>query len=80
MAIAQRVKAAYPHCLVVCGGPHVPDRPGDFFSRFPQADVLVHGEGEIPFVRLFEEMLEEHPDFGRLEGVSFNRSGVTVLY
>ena len=78
MAIARRVKANYPHCLVVCGGPHVPDRPGDFFSRFPHADVLVHGEGEIPFARLLKELLEQHPDFGRLEGISFNRSGSTV--
>ena len=31
MAIARRVKAHYPNCLVVCGGPHVPDQPGDFF-------------------------------------------------
>jgi putative methyltransferase len=78
MAIARRVKAQYPQCLVVCGGPHVPDRPGDFFSRFPQADVLVHGEGEVPFSRLLTELLEENPDFGRLEGISFRRNGSTV--
>ncbi len=78
MAIARRVKAHHPNCLVVCGGPHVPDQPGDFFSRFPHADILVHGEGEIPFARLLKELLEENPDFGRLEGISFNRSGSTV--
>jgi len=78
MAIARRVKAKYPNCLVVCGGPHVPDPPADFFSRFPHADVLVHGEGEIPFARLLAELLEENPDFGRLAGISFNRSGSTV--
>ena len=63
MAIARQVKARYPQCLVVCGGPHVPDRLGDFFSQFPHADVLVHGEGEIPFARLLEELLEANRDF-----------------
>ncbi|BBO69086.1 hypothetical protein DSCA_30160 [Desulfosarcina alkanivorans] len=78
MKIARRVKARYPDCLVVCGGPHVPEQPGDFFSRFPQADVLVHGEGEIPFARLLLELLAEKPDLERLEGISFNRSGRLV--
>ncbi|MFO7715537.1 B12-binding domain-containing radical SAM protein [Desulfosarcina sp.] len=78
MAVARRVKTRYPDCLVVCGGPHVPDHPGDFFSRYPQADILVHGEGEIPFVGLLRELLEVKPDFERLQGISFNRSGSTV--
>ncbi|MCB2149728.1 MAG: cobalamin-dependent protein, partial [Deltaproteobacteria bacterium] len=78
MEIARRLKSRYPQCLVVCGGPHVPDHPGDFFSRFPQADVLVHGEGEIPLAGLLRELLEEKPDFERLQGISFNRSGSLV--
>ena len=78
MEIARRVKSRYPQCLVVCGGPHVPDHPGDFFSRFPHADVLVHGEGEIPFAGLLRELLEGNPDFERLQGISFNRSGSLV--
>jgi putative methyltransferase len=75
MEIARRVKLHYPQCLVVCGGPHVPDHPGDFFSRFPHADILVHGEGEIPFAGLLRELLEEKPEVERLQGISFNRSG-----
>ena len=74
MAIAQRVKARYPHCLVVCGGPHVPDRVEDFFTRHPQADVLVHGEGEVPFAQLLKALLAERPDLGQVAGISFNRS------
>ena len=78
MAVARRVKARYPHCLVVCGGPHVPDRVGDFFSQFPQADLLVHGEGEIPFTRLLKEILEDAPNFDRVQGISFSRGGRPV--
>lgn len=75
MEIARRVKMRYPACRVVCGGPHVPDRPADFFQRFPQADILVHGEGEIPFARLLRELLADRPDPARVDGLSLNRSG-----
>ena len=78
MEIARRVKARYPDCLVVCGGPHVPDHPEDYFSRYPHADVLVHGEGEIPFAHLLREILEKKPNFERLQGISFSRSGNRV--
>jgi putative methyltransferase len=78
MEIARRVKARYPDCLVVCGGPHIPEQPGDFFTRFPHADILVHGEGEIPFTRLLREILMEKPNFDRLEGISFNQAGRLV--
>ncbi|BBO76411.1 hypothetical protein DSCW_38280 [Desulfosarcina widdelii] len=78
MEIARRVKARYPQCLVVCGGPHIPDQPDGFFSRHPQADVLVHGEGEIPFAALLAELLQERPDFESLKGISFNRAGRCV--
>ena len=78
MEIARRVKERYPRCLVVCGGPHIPDRPDGFFSRHPQADLLVHGEGEIPFATLLAELLQERPDYGSLKGISFNRAGRCV--
>jgi len=75
MAIARKVKARYPDCLVVCGGPHVPDRPDGFFDRFPSVDVLVHGEGEVPFAQLLTALLHKAPDFNPLTGISFKRSG-----
>lgn len=78
MEIARRVKARYPDCLVVCGGPHVPDPPIGFFSRFPHADILVHGEGEVTFAGLLAEFLGERPNWERLNGISFHRAGRPV--
>lgn len=78
MEIARQVKARYPDCRVVCGGPHVPDHPGNFFERFPQSDILVHGEGEISFAHLLRELLKERPDFQGLMGISYNQSGRLV--
>lgn len=79
MAVARRIKARYPGCLVVCGGPHIPDHVPDFFSHFPFVDVLVHGEGEIPFAMLLRELLVDQPDFNRLKGISFNQAGNLVV-
>lgn len=78
MAIARRVKASHPHCVVICGGPHIPEAPGDFFTRHPQADVLVHGEGEVPFTALLRELLAERPTLDQVEGISFRRDGACV--
>ena len=78
MAIARRIKALYPACRVICGGPHVPDIPGDFFTTFPFTDILVHGEGEIAFSRLLKELLKEKPDLSNLQSISFRRRGETV--
>jgi radical SAM superfamily enzyme YgiQ (UPF0313 family) len=56
IALAQAVSEAHPECLIVLGGPHVPNLIGDFFQRYPFVDVLIHGEGEVTF----EELLRAH--------------------
>jgi 2-(S-pantetheinyl)-carbapenam-3-carboxylate methyltransferase len=69
VAVARRIKARFPACLIVFGGPQVPNRVGDFFARHPYIDVLVHGEGEVTFA----ELLREHAgarDYARVAGLS----------
>jgi putative methyltransferase len=78
MEIARLVKSRWPGCVVICGGPHVPDPPVDFFERFPQADILVHGEGEIPFAGLLKELIRPDPDLEGLTGISFNCGSRTI--
>jgi putative methyltransferase len=78
LAIARQVKARYPECLVVCGGPHIPEHPDGFFERFPWVDILVHGEGEIPFAGLLRALCDGSPDLGQLTGISFIRQGQRV--
>ena len=46
LAIAREVKRAYPACLIVFGGPHVPHDPARYFADHPFIDVAVRGEGE----------------------------------
>ena len=45
VAVARLIKERYPNCLIIFGGPQVPDsiRLEDFFERYPFIDIAVHG-------------------------------------
>ena len=45
--LARRVKEINPKCLIIFGGPHVPEDTTGFFVDHPYADILAHGEGEF---------------------------------
>lgn len=51
--LAQAVKKQYPECLIVYGGPQLPQRPDDkWWEEHPYVDVVVYYEGEKKFVEL----------------------------
>lgn len=54
LAIARSMKEAKPDVVIVFGGPQVPERGERFLRENPFIDVICHGEGEIPFLRLLE--------------------------
>ncbi len=58
LAFAEAVKVSCPGCLIVLGGPQVPERSAGFFAKYPFVDMLIHGEGEIPFAALLTERLK----------------------
>lgn len=74
MAVASALKRQRPSMLIVCGGPQVPraDRPWEvreFHNAHPYVDLVVHGPGEGPFLRIVQ-----HAHAGRwdtLPSVSF---------
>lgn len=80
MQVAKAVREAFPRCIMIAGGPHVPDDPSNFFGRsffdeYPWIDVLVHGEGEVPFVELLRAYLDETPDLSGVAGISYRADG-----
>lgn len=76
MALAKAVKALYPNCLVVMGGPQAPAAPpASFFEERPYLDLLVHYEGEHAFADVLRERLKASPDYGSIPGVTFNDHG-----
>lgn len=71
--VARRVKKKKPDCLIVFGGPQVPDRMDEFFEEYPFIDVAVHGEGEQIFAQILLARL--HGNMSEIKGVSLNQEG-----
>lgn len=70
MALAKAVKTAYPSCLIVLGGPHVPVHSDNFFESHPYADILIHHEGELAFSDVLKERLMEMPNHIKIPGLT----------
>lgn len=69
LAIAQAIKESNPEALIVFGGPQVPDRAEDFLRQNPYIDLCVHGEGEVTFLQILEQL--ENRDWSDIAGISF---------
>jgi len=60
LAVAAAARVAWPHSLIVVGGPSVPRRPERarrFLDEHPALDLLVFGEGELTFCELLRARL-----------------------
>ena len=66
--LAKKVKKLNPNCLIIFGGPEVPDLTEDFFQKHPYVDIIVHGEGEYVLANIFEEYLKDR-DFSKIKGL-----------
>lgn len=71
--VARRIKEKYPSCLIVFGGPQVPDRMDGFFEKYPFIDIAVHGEGELTFTQILLSRL--HGEKFNIKGASINEKG-----
>ena len=67
--MAREVKKRNPNCLIVFGGPQVPDFTDGFFEKYPFVDILVHGEGEIILKNLLSTYLDDK-DWSKVKGIS----------
>lgn len=79
LALAKAVKKAYPACLIVMGGPHIPDRSEAFLKEHTFVDVLAHGEGEHTFADILKERLRASPDYSSITGVSVRGADGVVI-
>lgn len=79
--LAQRVKEKNPSCMIIFGGPQIPqnykgDVPlnwvdnssGIFFEDYPYIDMLVHQEGEQILKEVFECFLG-NKDYSKINGI-----------
>lgn len=74
--LARGIKALYPNCLIVLGGPQVPLRCANLFAEHPYADIAVEYEGEVPFSEILVEYLSPAPDYTRVPGLRIKVEGL----
>jgi len=67
--LAKQVKSLNPNCLIIFGGPQVPEDTRGFFEKYPFIDILVHGEGEYILENIFKVYLEDK-DWSKVKGIS----------
>lgn len=70
MALAREAKKRNPKCTIIVGGPHVPNRVGDFFDRHPYIDIACHGEGEIAFAEILAALMKNE-SLENIAGLSY---------
>jgi len=68
-AIAKRIKARHPHCLVVAGGPDPDYKDPEFFRRHPYIDMVAVKDGEITFNKLLGKVSRDEADWGEIGGL-----------
>ncbi len=78
IALARAVRAAFPQCLIVLGGPHVPNRSDGFFETYPFIDLLAHYEGEMAFADILLERLLPIQDYTKIHGLSVRDGTKTI--
>jgi radical SAM superfamily enzyme YgiQ (UPF0313 family) len=71
LTLAEEYKKAYPHSLILFGGPQVPNTPGNFFEKFPFIDLLCHGEGEDTFYEILTRYAKNE-DLKTIKSCSYN--------
>lgn len=79
--LAKIIKERYPECLVIVGGPHVPDNIENWLNENPMFDIAVHSEGEITWSKIIREFQLSGPkkfNYESIDGISWNYRGETV--
>lgn len=70
MAVAAEVRKRNSDCLIIVGGPQVPNNIDGFFVKYPYLDIAVHGEGEETFYEILKTYLNEG-SFKSISGMSY---------
>ena len=75
--LAIAVKNKWPQCKIIMGGANVPDHDYSYFESRPYVDFIVHQEGEISFLAILKNLLNEL-DINSVPGISFNDNGKRI--
>ncbi len=76
LVYAEKLKKAYPDCVIEFGGHHVPPDT-EFLSKYPFIDILIHRKGEEAF-RDVLVALAQGDSLSSIPNISFRENGVPV--
>ena len=74
---AKNIKEKYPECKIIFGG-HQVSRESDFLQKYPFIDILIFGEGEIPFTRILRS-LDKGEGLESIPNISFRNSEGEII-
>ncbi len=57
LTLAKKIKEKWSDCIIVFGGPQIPDNT-EYLEKYDYIDILIHGEGEIPFYEILNQKLD----------------------
>jgi radical SAM superfamily enzyme YgiQ (UPF0313 family) len=81
-AFARQIKRHLPRTIIVMGGPNYPIDAGEqraYLETHPEIDFFIDGEGELPFVALFQALVTIDFDANRLRASGVRLPGVHYL-
>jgi len=71
--LCQKIKAGYPQCTIVLGGPHSTVLPERTLEEIPEADIACIGEGELTLAAIAQTSSKD--DLGDIEGICYRHKG-----
>ena len=72
LRIASELKRRNKNCLIIFGGPHVPDNAESYMNANKFIDICVHNEGEIAFKNILERF--ENSNFEGIPNTSVRKA------
>ena len=73
---ANIIKKHLPHCFIMVGGNHASYIAKEILNKYPEIDIVVKFEGEIPFKMICEKLLNKNNDFSNIPNIAFRSKGV----
>ncbi|MDP3955273.1 MAG: radical SAM protein, partial [bacterium] len=77
LAIARRLRKAYPDLPLILGGTHATLLPEETLANTPELDIIVRGEGEETIIELLSALSAKQP-ISQIPGVSYREGGQIV--
>ena len=72
--IIEIIKRRNPNCFIVMGGPGISWYDQDVFDEWPDIDIIVKGEGELPFKQILDQYLGDK-DYTNIPSIIYNENG-----